>query len=94
VVGAVGGRLEEAGTTAEGLACGDWAASDSESARLVIAANRIGAKLCMWLVGRTTTTEVTRRNDALLGLVYRELRGKAGVTFSWFLFRYQGELRV
>ena len=69
VVGCVAGRLEGSGVVAEGLVCvGACASNDVESARLA-AANRIGAKLCKWLVGRATTAEVTRRNDALLALV-------------------------
>ena len=39
--------------------------SDAEKARPVTAANRIGAKRSMWLVGRVAAVEVTRRNDAL-----------------------------
>jgi hypothetical protein len=47
-----------------------------------MAANRVGAKLTMWLVGRATEAEVTRCKDALLRSVYREPRlrvGTAGV---------------
>jgi hypothetical protein len=54
--------------------CGDCASSDAEKARLAAATNRIGAKQSMWLIGRATAAEVTRRNDALLGSVYSELR--------------------
>lgn len=64
VVACVAGRVEAAG-----VACGvpvDCAISDMERVRPATTANRIGAKLCMWLVGRATTAEVTRRNDALL----------------------------
>jgi hypothetical protein len=44
----------------------------------VIAANRIGAKRCMWLVGLAATTEVIRRNEVLLRTVYRESRAQVG----------------
>ena len=77
VVFGVAGRVDEAGVDAGGFACGgrgDCAGSDAEKARPATAANRIGAKRCMWLVGRAATAEVTRRNDVLLRTVYRESR--------------------
>ena len=63
----VADRVDE--TWAEGFACTDWAGNDAARAKVATAANRIGAEEGMWLVGRATTAEVTRRNDALLALV-------------------------
>jgi hypothetical protein len=78
-VGGVAGRVDETWVDevwdgAAGFASGDCASSDAERARPATAANRIGEKLCMWLVGRATAAEVTRREDALLRSVYRESR--------------------
>jgi hypothetical protein len=81
VVGGVAGRvdgIDEAWAGAGGFACGDCAGSDAQRARLATAANRIGEMQCMWLVGRATAAEVTRRNDALLRSVYRESRMLGG----------------
>jgi hypothetical protein len=63
VVVGVTGKVDEAEADAGGIACrwrGDCAGSDAEKARPAAAANRIGAKRCMWLVGRVGTGEVTR----------------------------------
>jgi hypothetical protein len=73
VVVGVTGRVEVACADAGGIACGgrgDCAGTDGEKARPASAANRIGAKQCMWLVGRATAAEVTRRGEVLLRTVY------------------------
>jgi hypothetical protein len=49
-----------------GIACGgrgDCAGSDAVKAMLAIVANRIGARRCMWLIGRAAEAEVTRRGE-------------------------------
>ena len=58
MVAGVAGRLDEAGVDAGGFACGglgDCAGSDAEKARPATAANRIGARRCMWLIGLAAT---------------------------------------
>ena len=71
-VGAVAGSVDETGVEVGRVVCGDCAGSVAERARPAITANRVGAKLTMWLVGRAAEEDVTHCNDALLGSVYRE----------------------
>ena len=81
VVFGVAGRVDEAGVDAEGFACdgrGDCAGSDAEKARPTTAANRIGAKRCMWLVGRAATAEVICRGDVFCCDQSTANRGRGG----------------
>jgi hypothetical protein len=76
VVAGVAGRVDETGVDAGGFACGgrvDCAHSDAEKARPATAANRIGAKRCMWVVGRAAMGEVTRRAVANKSTANRRL---------------------
>jgi hypothetical protein len=67
-VGWVAGRFDEAWGGVWDVVCAgdDCANSEAEKVMLAMTADRIRKKERMWLIGRATTAEVTRREDALL----------------------------
>jgi hypothetical protein len=74
VLGCVAGRLEESGDGLEGFDCwgtgdcaiGDCAIRDVKRMTAAAIANRIGARLFIWLVGRAATEDVTLCRDVVV----------------------------